>query len=93
VLLCSPYKFVGPHLGVAAIGRELAERLPADRVRAAAASPPGHRFETGTGNFAELIGKRFDLACQRLGLNRRSREPLDISRFRPPRSGPQLDLF
>jgi DNA repair photolyase len=49
--------------------------------------------QTGTGNFAELIGKRFDLACQRLGLNRRSREPLDISRFRPPRSGPQLDLF
>jgi DNA repair photolyase len=49
--------------------------------------------QTGTGNFAELIGKRFDLACQRLGLNRRGREPLDASRFRPPRSTPQLDLF
>jgi DNA repair photolyase len=49
--------------------------------------------QTGTGNFAALIGKRFDLACHRLGFNRRSREPLDISRFRPPRSGPQLDLF
>ena len=49
--------------------------------------------QTGTGNFAELIGKRFDLATRRLGLNRRGREPLDTSRFRPPRSTPQLDLF
>jgi DNA repair photolyase len=49
--------------------------------------------QTGTGSFAELIGKRFDLACQRLGLNRRDREPLDTTRFRPPRSGPQLALF
>jgi len=29
---------------------------------------------------------------ERLGLNQ-EREGLDISRFRPPRSGPQLDLF
>jgi DNA repair photolyase len=49
--------------------------------------------QTGSGNFAELIGKRFDLACQRLGLNRRGREPLDTARFRPPRDGPQLHLF
>jgi DNA repair photolyase len=37
----------------------------------------------GTGVFAELIEKRFALACKRLGLNR-DRTPLDISRFRPP---------
>ena len=49
--------------------------------------------QSGTGNFAVLIGKRFDLACQRLGLNRRGREPLDTARFRPPRDGPQLHLF
>jgi DNA repair photolyase len=49
--------------------------------------------QTGTGSFAELVAKRFDLACQRLGLDRRGREPLDTSRFRPPRTGPQLDLF
>ena len=36
VLLCSPYKFFGPHLGIAAIRSELAESLPADRVRPAA---------------------------------------------------------
>ena len=48
VLLCSPYKFFGPHLGVAAIRSDLAASLPADRVRPAEQTPPGHRFETGT---------------------------------------------
>jgi cysteine desulfurase family protein (TIGR01976 family) len=56
VLLCSPYKFFGPHLGVAAIRRDLAESWPADRVRPASESPPGHRFETGTQSFAALAG-------------------------------------
>ncbi len=48
----------------------------------------------GTGPFAELIEKRFALACKRMGLNR-DRTPLDISRFRPPvPAGPrQLDLL
>ena len=48
----------------------------------------------GTGPFAELIEKRFALACKRLGLNR-DRAPLDTSRFRPPlAAGPrQLDLL
>lgn len=31
VLLCSPYKFFGPHLGVAAIRHDLARSWPADR--------------------------------------------------------------
>ena len=56
VLLCSPYKFFGPHLGVAAIRRDLAESLPADRVRAADPYPPGHRFETGTLSHEALAG-------------------------------------
>jgi DNA repair photolyase len=47
----------------------------------------------GTGNFAELIGKRFALACERLGLNSGRRGGLDTSRFRAPRSGPQMALF
>jgi DNA repair photolyase len=48
----------------------------------------------GTGPFAELIEKRFALACKRLGLDR-DRTPLDTSRFRPPvPPGPrQLDLL
>jgi cysteine desulfurase family protein (TIGR01976 family) len=56
VLLCSPYKFFGPHLGIASIRRDLAESLPADRVRPAAQTPPGHRFETGTPSFESLAG-------------------------------------
>jgi cysteine desulfurase family protein (TIGR01976 family) len=56
VLLCSPYKFFGPHLGVAAIRPELAESLPADRVRPAKEDPPGHRFETGTQSHEAIAG-------------------------------------
>jgi DNA repair photolyase len=53
---------------------------------------------TGSGNFVDLIGKRFDLACRRLGLNSEdnhmaSRDGLDCSRFRPPTVGGQLGLF
>jgi DNA repair photolyase len=53
---------------------------------------------TGSGNFVELIGKRFDLACRRLGLNSEenhmaSRRGLDCSLFRPPQAGGQLGLF
>ncbi len=50
----------------------------------------------GTGNFAQLIERRFELACGRFGLERRDRAKLDTSRFVPPRDAgttPQLDLF
>jgi cysteine desulfurase family protein (TIGR01976 family) len=56
VLLCSPYKFFGPHLGVAAIRPDLAASLPADRVRPSAQTPPGHRFETGTQSHEAVAG-------------------------------------
>ena len=48
--------------------------------------------QRGTGSFADLIEKRFEIACERLGLNG-EREPLDTTRFRPPRRGSQLELF
>jgi DNA repair photolyase len=53
---------------------------------------------TGSGNFVELIGKRFDLACRRLGLNSEenhmaSRRGLDCSLFRPPQASGQMGLF
>jgi DNA repair photolyase len=40
----------------------------------------------GNGEFADLIARRFAIACRRLGLNRGRREHdgLDTSRFRPP---------
>jgi selenocysteine lyase/cysteine desulfurase len=56
VLLCSPYKFFGPHIGVAAIRPDLAATLPADRVRPSAETPPGHRFETGTQSHEAMAG-------------------------------------
>jgi cysteine desulfurase family protein (TIGR01976 family) len=56
VVLCSPYKFFGPHLGIAAIRPDLAESLPADRVRPASEDPPGHRFETGTQSHEAIAG-------------------------------------
>jgi cysteine desulfurase family protein (TIGR01976 family) len=56
VVLCSPYKFFGPHLGIAAIRPELAESLPADRVRPAEEDPPGHRFEAGTQSHEAIAG-------------------------------------
>jgi DNA repair photolyase len=47
----------------------------------------------GQGLLADLLRKRFDIACERLGLNRERRAALDCTRFKPPRMGPQLDLF
>jgi DNA repair photolyase len=51
----------------------------------------------GSGEFAELIEKRFVIACRRFGLNqgRREHTGLDTSRFRPPArdGGRQRDLF
>jgi len=56
VVFCSPYKFFGPHLGIAAIRPDLAESLPADRVRPASQDPPGHRFEAGTQSHEAIAG-------------------------------------
>jgi len=43
VLVCSPYKFFGPHLGLAYVREELAASWRTYKVR-----PAHHRFETGT---------------------------------------------
>jgi cysteine desulfurase family protein (TIGR01976 family) len=48
VLLCSPYKFYGPHLGLAFGRRELLESWRPYKVRPADDQPVGHRYETGT---------------------------------------------
>jgi cysteine desulfurase family protein (TIGR01976 family) len=56
VLLCSPYKFYGPHLGMAWMRPDLAAQWPAERVRPATNIPPGHRFETGTLSHEALAG-------------------------------------
>ncbi len=56
VLLCSPYKFFGPHLGLFYARRELLERLSPYKVRPSADEPPAHRFETGTLPHEALAG-------------------------------------
>src|SRR6476469_7451740 len=48
VLLCSPYKFFGPHLGLAFGRGELLRSWRPYKVRPAADEPVGSRFETGT---------------------------------------------
>jgi cysteine desulfurase family protein (TIGR01976 family) len=48
ILICSPYKFFGPHLGLAFGKAELLESWRPYKVRPSANEPLGHRFETGT---------------------------------------------
>jgi cysteine desulfurase family protein (TIGR01976 family) len=54
-LVCSPYKFFGPHQGVLWGKYDLLEALPAYRVRPAPLDPPG-KFETGTQNHEGIAG-------------------------------------
>ena len=56
VLICSPYKFFGPHMGLA-FGREkLLRSWRPYKVRPAADEPVGHRFELGTCQHELLAG-------------------------------------
>jgi DNA repair photolyase len=53
----------------------------------------GHRMR-GTGPFADLLDTRFQLACKKLGLNRREQISTDTRKFRvPPQTGDQISLF
>jgi cysteine desulfurase family protein (TIGR01976 family) len=56
VLICSPYKFFGPHMGLAFGKRELLESWRPYKVRPAATEPVGHRFELGTSQHELLAG-------------------------------------
>jgi cysteine desulfurase family protein (TIGR01976 family) len=56
ILLCSPYKFFGPHLGLSYGRRELLERWRPYKVRPAPAEPVSARFETGTLPHEALAG-------------------------------------
>jgi cysteine desulfurase family protein (TIGR01976 family) len=56
VLVCSPYKFCGPHLGLAYGRREVLERWRPYKVRPAPTEPIGRRFETGTMPYEQLAG-------------------------------------
>lgn len=54
-LVCSAYKFFGPHVGIAYLKPAIAEQLAADKVRPQENHPP-EKFETGTLNHEGLAG-------------------------------------
>lgn len=56
VLVCSPYKFCGPHLGLAYGRAEVLADWKPYKVRPAPMEPLGHRFETGTQPYEALAG-------------------------------------
>ena len=56
VLLCSPYKFCGPHLGVGFVRQELAETWRPYKARPSSGTPAGRKFETGTPPYELLAG-------------------------------------
>jgi cysteine desulfurase family protein (TIGR01976 family) len=56
VLVCSSYKFFGPHLGIAFTRRTTAEDWRPYKVRPQSSEPFGHRFETGTQAYELLAG-------------------------------------
>jgi cysteine desulfurase family protein (TIGR01976 family) len=56
VLLCSPYKFFGPHMGVAFGKLAFLETLRPYKVRPAPDEPAGRRFEHGTLQHELLAG-------------------------------------
>jgi cysteine desulfurase family protein (TIGR01976 family) len=55
LLVCSPYKFYGPHLGTAFVRRDLLDRLDVPKVEPAANSAPD-RLETGTQSHEAIVG-------------------------------------
>ncbi|HLI09199.1 MAG TPA: cysteine desulfurase-like protein [Ktedonobacteraceae bacterium] len=54
-LVCSAYKYFGPHLGVLYGKRDLLDSLTAYKVRPAS-NEPGEKFETGTQSFEAIAG-------------------------------------
>lgn len=56
VLICSPYKFCGPHLGLAYGRAEVIGAWRPYKVRPAPDEPVGKGFETGTQPFEQLAG-------------------------------------
>lgn len=55
ILLCSAYKFYGPHVGCLYCRPGLLESLDTDRLRTQGQEAP-ERIETGTGNHASIVG-------------------------------------
>ena len=78
VLICSPYKFFGPHMGLAFGKQELLESWRPYKVRPAANEPVGHRFELGTcqhellAGFVAAVDYVDSLGCDAIAAHERS---------------------
>jgi cysteine desulfurase family protein (TIGR01976 family) len=75
ILLCSAYKFFGPHVGIAAVRQELFEKLPVYKLQPAPTEIP-YKLETGTQNhegIAGLIGAIKFIEDLGTGITRRER--------------------
>lgn len=55
ILLCSAYKFFGPHVGIAVVKESLFEKLPVYKLKPAPAEIP-YKLETGTQNHEGIAG-------------------------------------
>ena len=55
LLVCSAYKFFGPHLGILYARRQVSEALPVYNVQSASDAAP-HKWETGTQSYESLSG-------------------------------------
>jgi cysteine desulfurase family protein (TIGR01976 family) len=55
ILLCSAYKFFGPHVGIAVVRESLFEKLPVYKLKPAPADIP-YKLETGTQNHEGIAG-------------------------------------
>ena len=107
VFLCSPYKYCGPHLGLAYGRHELLESWRPYKARPAGSTPVGRKFETGTAPYELLAGFSATIAyLESLGgmdvLKTYERElgaavprdaPGERDRLRPPDDGgPRADV-
>ena len=75
VLLCSGYKFFGPHIGIAVVAASLFEKLPVYKLKPAPQEIPD-KLETGTQNheaIAGLIGAISFIESMGEGASRRER--------------------
>jgi DNA repair photolyase len=52
-----------------------------------------HQRQTGNGPYADLLAKRFELACRRLGLNKRKFDLATDAFAVPPKKSGQMSLF
>jgi cysteine desulfurase family protein (TIGR01976 family) len=55
ILLCSAYKFFGPHVGIAVVREDLFEKLPVYKLQPAPTEIP-YKLETGTQNHEGIAG-------------------------------------